>query len=176
MLLSAPPVYNFFNFGSLFFAVALLFTVGMILLVVFSRKKNANHHVKSFNKAFSSSFGYPVGVIVVGSLFLAGLNINLNYSESKFNQNLQNEISYQSSAAYGLNLSSETVVFLANVSSGVVGSENVGTIITEPFIDANNPGMVFKFQVSNSGAAKLLQSEYDFKEVPVKTDIINEEM
>lgn len=170
MTLSQPPIYSFLNYGNL--ALLLLIFIGAAFFFGWKYKARWYEKFKSENQ--KRIWPSSVLLVLVPTLGIIGIVGNLNNVEERFHSTLKEELNIQIQTIYGVTLDDTNIDKLVELSSEVVGNDDVGSMMTNLFTDSNNDE-VFKYQVSNTGHARLFTSELNFKEVAVKEEIIEVE-
>lgn len=162
MVLSQPPSYSVLNIGTLLIVVAVAVTAAYFI--------TSHYNSPWAKKIKESDYAYSGLFFSIALLFIVGVSVNIAYPKAKFVKTLEEDLSTQIPALYGVELSEETLKNLVEVSSETVGSEIVGTTVTDLFTDVHGK-YALKYQVSSNGAATLLAAPLDFKELETKTVI-----
>lgn len=170
MILSQPPTYTFLNYGNL--AILLLIFIGAAFFLGWKYETRWYEKFKSENQ--KKIWPSTLLIFILPTLIIIGIVGNGRNVESRFHSKLREELTIQTQTVYGVTLDDTNLNRLTELSSDVVGSEDIGTIMTNLFTDTLNDE-VFKYQVSSTGYARLLTSELDFKEVALKEEMIEVE-
>lgn len=170
MLLSPAPSYSILNIGTFFIFVALI-----LLSLAIAYREKIKELMDDKPGSLREGF-YGIGTFFFIFLMLYGVTINISSPRHAFYKNTRTEIVEQLQTIYNVSLTPKSVNMLTKISVGTVGSDNIGTTVSAPFMDDNNLNQVFKYQVSNNGSARLLEADLVFEEKPVSENIILEEI
>lgn len=159
-----PTALGVFGLVLVFLGVAYIAIafVGAVAGLTYTPPENG-HRQPWFRHNFFTNLYIQLPLLLLAlALFLIGSNLYKTSGPSAVLKTLKQEISSQAETIYGVTLSEENTETLALVASEVVSNPIYGTSTTAPIMEDGN--RVFVFQVSSTGAAKLLVSDLDFKE------------